>query len=78
MWNRLECSPLHVAEVAQEEITASISNLKIEATYFSETSPVFQRTTRLYLSEDRTLHKHGCEELMYSMQLIQCGGGGAR
>jgi hypothetical protein len=38
------------------------STLKMEATLYSETSIVFQRTTRLYtrILEDRTLQQHFC------------------
>jgi hypothetical protein len=39
------------------------STLKMEATCSSETSADFQRTTRRYISEDRTVHNHGCENL---------------
>jgi hypothetical protein len=42
------------------------SNLKMEATRFSETSVNFQRTTRCYIPEDRTLHIHHCENIKYS------------
>jgi hypothetical protein len=39
------------------------STLKIEAFCSSETSVVAQRTTRRYIPEDDTLHKHRCENL---------------
>jgi hypothetical protein len=39
------------------------STLKIEATCSSETSVYFQRTTRRYITEDRILHKHRCENV---------------
>jgi signal-transduction protein with cAMP-binding, CBS, and nucleotidyltransferase domain len=35
----------------------------MEATCFSEKSVDFQRTTRRYIPEDRTLHDHRCENL---------------
>jgi hypothetical protein len=35
----------------------------MELKYFSETSVDFQRTTRRYITEDRTLHSHHCENL---------------
>jgi hypothetical protein len=35
-----------------------------EATYCSQTSVDFQRTTGQYVSEDRTLHNHLCEKLI--------------
>jgi hypothetical protein len=39
------------------------STLKMEATCSSEMSLDFQRTTRCYIPEDRTLHNHRCENL---------------
>jgi hypothetical protein len=39
------------------------STLMMEATCSSETSVDFQRTTRRYIPEDRTLHNHWCENL---------------
>jgi hypothetical protein len=39
------------------------ATLKMEATCSSETSVDFQRTTRCYIPEDRTLHNHRCENL---------------
>jgi hypothetical protein len=36
---------------------------KMEVTCSSEISVAFQRTTRHYLPEDRTLHNHCCENL---------------
>jgi hypothetical protein len=35
--------------------------VKLEAVCSSETSVDFQRTTRRYIPEDRTLHEHRCE-----------------
>jgi hypothetical protein len=35
----------------------------MEATYSYETSADFQRTTRRYIPEDRTLHNQRCENL---------------
>jgi hypothetical protein len=40
--------------------SAYSSTLKMEATCFSETSVDFQRTTRRYITEDRTLCNHRC------------------
>jgi hypothetical protein len=37
--------------------------LKMEVTFSSETSDDFQRTTRRYIPEYRTLHNHRCESL---------------
>jgi hypothetical protein len=42
--------------------------LKMEATYSYETSLDFQRTTRLYILEDRTLHNHRCDNLKSYMK----------
>jgi hypothetical protein len=39
------------------------STLKMEAVCSSETSVDFQRTTRRYIPQDRTLHNHRCENL---------------
>jgi hypothetical protein len=39
------------------------STLKMEATWSSEASVGFQRTSRHYIPEDRTLHNHRCENL---------------
>jgi hypothetical protein len=51
---------------------ASASTLKMEATWSSETSVDFQRTTRRL--EDRTLHNHRCENLKsVSFELLDLG-----
>jgi hypothetical protein len=42
---------------------AHSSTLKMEETCSSETSADFQRTTWHYISADRTLHNHCCENL---------------
>jgi hypothetical protein len=47
-WDITTCSPLKV---------------KLEATYSSETSVDFQRTTQRIYPEDSTLHNHRCENL---------------
>jgi hypothetical protein len=45
----------------------------MEATHFSETSVDFQRTTRSYIPEDRTLHNHRYENLKsYNYYLFPC------
>jgi hypothetical protein len=41
------------------------STLRMEAICSSETSAEYQRTTRHYISEDRTLHNHRCENLRF-------------
>jgi hypothetical protein len=43
------------------------STLKIEATYSSETSVDFRRTTRRYIAEDESLHNHNCDNLKSCM-----------
>jgi hypothetical protein len=35
----------------------------MEATYFFEDSVAFERTTQLYIPEDRTIHNHRWEDL---------------
>jgi hypothetical protein len=39
------------------------TTMKIEATGTSETSVDFQRTSRPYIPEERTLHNHSCMSL---------------
>jgi hypothetical protein len=39
------------------------STLKMGATYCTETSVYFHRTTLRYIPEDRTDHNHSCEDL---------------
>jgi hypothetical protein len=39
------------------------STLKMEAICYSEMSVDFQRTTRRYIPEDRTIYNHRCENL---------------
>jgi hypothetical protein len=43
--------------------SAHSSTLKMEAICSSETSGNFQRATRCYIPEERTLHNHRCENL---------------
>jgi hypothetical protein len=45
--------------------SAYSSILKIEAIFSSETSADIQRTTRLYIPENSTLHDHRCENLKF-------------
>jgi hypothetical protein len=52
------------AELCLISCLAYASNLKIEATCSSETSVDFERTTRRYIPEDKTLHNHRCENLV--------------
>jgi hypothetical protein len=41
------------------------SSLKMETTFFSETSVDFHHPTRCYITEDRTLHNHRCERVKF-------------
>jgi hypothetical protein len=57
------------------------SILKMETIFSSETSVHFQRTTRRYVPEDRTLHNHRCENLKFQNNEENCGytdGGGPK
>jgi hypothetical protein len=49
-WDTMPCSELKV-------------NRRFGGAYSSETSFYFQRATRHYIPEDRTLHNHRCENL---------------
>jgi hypothetical protein len=55
------------SEAGRKQILVSFlayySTLKMEVTCSSETLIDFQRTTRPYIPEERTLHNHRCEEL---------------
>jgi hypothetical protein len=61
------CSPLKDNRLATPAFTlvscSAYSTLKVEMICSSETSVHFQRTIRYYISEDRTLHNHGCENV---------------
>jgi hypothetical protein len=47
----------------------------MEGTFSSETSVDFQRTTRRYITEDRTLHNHRFENLKsYIIALLSRNG----
>jgi hypothetical protein len=48
------------------------STLKMEATYSSETSVDFQRTIRRYITEDRTVHNHRCDNLKSCLVIKYC------
>jgi hypothetical protein len=50
--------------------SAYSSTLKMGATCFSETSVDFQRTTRHYIPEYRTLHNHRCENFKSYMLTV--------
>jgi hypothetical protein len=61
-WDETPCRPL----MAKQDLISCLSyssTLKMEETYSSETSVVFQRTTRRYIPEDRTPHNDRCENL---------------
>jgi hypothetical protein len=74
-WDITPCSPMKVgrsfgrclkmlaARFTMDSCLAYSSTLKMEATCSSEMSVAFQRTTRRYIPEDRTLHNHRCENL---------------
>lgn len=53
------------------KLSACPSTIKTEATCSCETSVDFLRPTRCYISEDRNLHSHSCENLK-SCTLISC------
>jgi hypothetical protein len=69
IWDITPCSPLKVSLhfegacrlLLQGILLAYYSTLSIEATFSSEASAEFQRNTRRYISEDRTLENHRCE-----------------
>jgi hypothetical protein len=63
--NIMPCSPLKgiVACFMMGSCLVDCRTLKMEATYSSETSVNFQRTTRSFIPEDRTLHNRLCEKL---------------
>jgi hypothetical protein len=42
----------------------------MEAICASETSVNFHRTTGLYITEDRTLHSHRCENLKFTITAV--------
>jgi hypothetical protein len=48
---------------------AHIYILKTEMIYFSEPSVDFQRTTRHYIPDDRTLHNHNCGNVKSYMEI---------
>jgi hypothetical protein len=50
------------------------SNLKIDATFSSETSVESQRTTRRYIPEHKTLHNRRCESLRSCKDCISFTG----
>jgi hypothetical protein len=55
---------IRVEELAEQETSVKQAASKaLLAACSSETSVDFHRTTRRYIPEDRTLHKHGCENL---------------
>jgi hypothetical protein len=52
----------NVVKHAETQLAYSLT-LEMEATCTSETEVDFQLATRRYITEDRTLHNHGCENL---------------
>jgi hypothetical protein len=76
-WDITQCSPLSVNRrygVTCSALLATCfrlvsclaysSTLKMDATCSSKTSVDFQRTTRCYISENKTLHKGHCSLIM--------------
>jgi hypothetical protein len=56
--------------VASKLVSCLASTQKIDEMCSSKTSVDFQRTTRRYTPEDRTLHNHRCEDLKSYIALI--------
>jgi hypothetical protein len=54
-WGITDVFEEHVASIFKIEEQANQEELKMEPTYSSETSDGFQRTTRRYIPQDRTL-----------------------
>jgi hypothetical protein len=42
----------------------------MKAIYYAETSVDFERTTRRYIAQDRTLHNHRCENLKFYVKIF--------
>jgi hypothetical protein len=63
----LPCSSLKVMFVS---CLAYFSTQKMEVTCSTETSIDFQRTTGRYITEDRTLHNHRCDNFISSRMMI--------
>jgi hypothetical protein len=63
----MPCSPLKVNRCSEEHVSRSSLGFffdpEMEARCSSETSVDFQRTTRRYISEDRTFNNYHCENL---------------
>jgi hypothetical protein len=73
-WDTALCSPLKVNRIIGCSVLLATcfvlvshlvysSTLKRGATCFSEASVEFQRSTRRYIPEDRTVHNHRCDSL---------------
>jgi hypothetical protein len=88
LWDITPCSPLKANRSFGGTLLVTCfmlvswwaysSTLNMEATCSSETTFDFQRTTKRYIIEDRTLHNHCCENLKscikysYSIYLHDC------
>jgi hypothetical protein len=69
-WDIMPCSPLKdnrrfggTCHLHMVSCLTYSSTPKMEAPFVSETSVGFKRTTGRYIAEERTLHKHHCENL---------------
>jgi hypothetical protein len=83
-WDIMSCIPLKVNRrfggtyrlIIQDRRISQARNQceagRKKSSYSSETSVDFQRTTRRYIPEGRTLHKHRCENLKSCSMLFIC------
>jgi hypothetical protein len=70
-WDITPCSPLKVRSISppssgsKNKPSKKLARKQVASSVIcsSETSVHFQRTTRLYIPEDSTLHNHRCEDL---------------
>jgi hypothetical protein len=67
--SRLHHQGQTVMQARNQHLLAFLFELKMEATYSSEASVDFQRTTRRYIPEDRTLHDHRCKNITFYLEL---------
>jgi hypothetical protein len=56
---------------AKAAYAAYYSTLNMESICSPEMSVDFQRTTRRYITEDRSLHNHRCENLRSHILILQ-------
>jgi hypothetical protein len=71
-WGITPCSPLKVIQHFRGTCRLYLQ-IKMEATCSSETSPGLQRTTRRYISEDKTLRKISfpCRDSILDFSVVQ-------